>query len=96
MMPLVDINEINIFNDDVDDADIIKNIINTENSEDAFYIADIGGVIKRHREWISKMPKVTPHYGMFITFIVFSYYFISFEIHVNENRRPSFLLNFSD
>jgi len=65
-MPHYDFNEINVFDDDVRDMDIIKDIINTEKPEDAFYIADIGDVIKNHHKWINKMPKVVPHYGMFI------------------------------
>lgn len=65
-MPHYDFNEINIFDDDVDDVDIIKDIIKTEKPEDAFYVADIGDIIKRHEKWLKTMPKVTPHYGKFI------------------------------
>lgn len=61
-----DFNEINVFDDDVDDVDIIKDIIKTEKPEDAFYVTDIGDIIKRHEEWLKTMPKVTPHYGKFI------------------------------
>jgi hypothetical protein len=61
-----DFNEINVSDDDASDMDIIKDIINTEKPEDAFYVADIGDIIKRHNEWINKMPKVIPHYGTFI------------------------------
>lgn len=71
--------EIKIFDDSVDDMDIIKNITNIEDSERAFYIADIGNVIRKHEEWITKIPKVTPHFGTHIfyfyilnnTFMVF-------------------------
>ncbi|KAM0735418.1 Ornithine decarboxylase [Formica fusca] len=56
--------EIKIIDDGVDDMDIIRDIIKIEKPEDAFYIADIGDVIKRHHEWISKMPKVIPHYAI--------------------------------
>lgn len=58
--------DINVFDDNVDDMDIIRNITNTKNCEDAFYIADIGSVIERHRKWINKMPRVIPHYGTFV------------------------------
>lgn len=63
-MPRYDFNEINVFDDHVDDVDIIKDIIKSEKPEDAFYVADIGDVVARHRNWINKMPKVIPHYGM--------------------------------
>lgn len=57
-------NEIKIFDDAVDNMEIIKTIIDTENREDGFYIVDIGDVINKHREWITKIPRVVPHYGM--------------------------------
>lgn len=68
--------EIKIIDDGVDDMDIIRDIIKIEKPEDAFYIADIGDVIKRHHEWISKMPKVIPHYGMFMKFSTFFVLFL--------------------
>jgi len=59
--------EIKIFDDSVDDVTIIKNIItNIEDQERAFYIADIGNVLRKHQEWITKMPKVIPYFGTYI------------------------------
>lgn len=59
--------EIKIVDDSADDINIIKNIIiNTEDQERAFYIADIGNVLRKHQEWITKMPKVIPYFGMYI------------------------------
>jgi len=63
--------EIQIFDDAMDDMDIIRTIIKIEDREKAFYIADIGNVIRRHEEWISKMPRVIPHFGTCITFFAF-------------------------
>lgn len=60
---MYDFDKIHVYSDNIDEMDIIRNTINIEKREDAFYIADIGGVVNRHLEWISKMPKVTPHYG---------------------------------
>lgn len=92
--------EINIIDDSVDDMDIIRNIIEIEKSEDAFYIADIGDVIKRHHEWINKMPKVVPHYGMFMKLITFFAILcsFSFEIYLQKNqcRTHTRFSNFSD
>lgn len=68
--------EIKVIDDGVDDMDIIRDIIKIEKPEDAFYIADIGDVIKRHHEWISKMPKVIPHYGILMKFITFFVLFL--------------------
>lgn len=58
-----DLNEITVFDDAVDNMDIIKSVIATKNQEDGFYIVDIGDIINKHREWITKIPRVAPHYG---------------------------------
>nr|XP_012230174.1 PREDICTED: ornithine decarboxylase 2-like isoform X1 [Linepithema humile] len=56
--------EIKIFDDAMDDMDIIKTIIKTEDREKAFYIGNIGNVIRKHEEWITKMPRVIPHFAV--------------------------------
>ncbi|EFN89084.1 Ornithine decarboxylase [Harpegnathos saltator] len=55
---------IKIYEDSMDDMDIIQNITSTEHREKAFYIADIGKVIAKHDEWIAKMPRVVPHFAI--------------------------------
>ncbi|XP_071637260.1 ornithine decarboxylase 2-like isoform X1 [Temnothorax longispinosus] len=60
--------EIKIFEDTKDDMDIIKTITSMEGQENAFYIADIGNVIQRHQEWIAKLPRVIPHFGIKILY----------------------------
>jgi ornithine decarboxylase len=32
-------------------------------TEEAFFICDLGEIIKKHDEWISQLPRVQPHYG---------------------------------
>lgn len=56
-------NEIKVFDDSMDDMDIIRNITSTVYQEKAFYIADIGKVMEKHQEWITKIPRVVPHFG---------------------------------
>ncbi|KAL0132261.1 hypothetical protein PUN28_000209 [Cardiocondyla obscurior] len=56
--------EIKVFDDKMDEMDIIKNLVDTECQEKAFYIADIGDIIKKHREWTAKLPKVTPYFAV--------------------------------
>ncbi|XP_014484259.1 PREDICTED: ornithine decarboxylase 2-like [Dinoponera quadriceps] len=63
-MSLQNFNELKVFDDAVDNMDIIRTIIAMENQEDSFYIVDVGDIIKKHREWITKMPKVVPHYAV--------------------------------
>ncbi|XP_018402076.1 PREDICTED: ornithine decarboxylase 2-like [Cyphomyrmex costatus] len=59
-----DFKDIQVVNDSLNDIDVIRDIIKIEKPEDAFYVVDIGDIIKRHQEWISKMPKVVPHYAI--------------------------------
>lgn len=63
-MSQLDFNEIKVFEDTANDTDIIRTIIDVEDQEDPFYILDIADVIKRHNDWISKMPRVVPHYAV--------------------------------
>jgi len=70
-MSHLDFKDIQVVKDNVNDIDVIRDIIKTEKPEDAFYVMDVGDIIKRHQEWISKMPKVVPHYGMSVAFVIF-------------------------
>lgn len=47
---------------------VIREIVDTNNQEDAFYICDIGDIVYKHKIWTAKLPRVKPHYG--------GYYFI--------------------
>ncbi|KAG5313157.1 DCOR decarboxylase, partial [Acromyrmex insinuator] len=80
-MSHLDFKDIQVVNDSVNNIDVIRDIIKTEKPEDAFYVMDVGDIIKRHQEWISKMPKVVPHYGVSVAFVIF---FIS-AIKCNSN-----------
>lgn len=75
-------NEIKIFADAMDDMDIIRTMTSTTiDHEKAFYIADIGNVIQKHQEWITKMPRVIPHFGNI--FFIFTFLVIRLRtIHV--------------
>lgn len=55
---------IQVYDDGAKDLDIMRKIINNQNQEDAFYILDVGNIIQKHKEWIKKIPRVIPHYGM--------------------------------
>lgn len=63
-MSSININEIKIFEDQVKEHDILKQIIATRDQEDAFYILDLGDIIKKHRNWLEKMPRVVPHFAI--------------------------------
>jgi len=57
------VDEIQIF-EDIRHMRVIKKLVETKEPKEAFYIADIGDIIKKHEEWISKMPRVIPHYDI--------------------------------
>lgn len=44
---------------------IIREIVETNNQEDAFYVCDIGDIVHKHTTWTAKLPRVQPHYGMY-------------------------------
>lgn len=83
-----DFEEIQVLDDSVDDIDIIRDIIKTEKLEDPFYVVDIGDIIKKHQEWISKMPKVVPHYGTFTMSVAF---FFRFRLYCYIIFRKTFI-----
>ncbi|XP_012266300.2 ornithine decarboxylase 2-like isoform X1 [Athalia rosae] len=43
---------------------VIKEIIQSRNQEEAFYVLDVGDVVKKHRKWLSMMPRVEPHFAI--------------------------------
>ncbi|XP_014611965.1 PREDICTED: antizyme inhibitor 2-like isoform X1 [Polistes canadensis] len=63
-MSFINVNEIKIYENQVKEHDILKQIIATRDQEDAFYILDLGDVIKKHRNWLKKMPRVVPHFAV--------------------------------
>ena len=58
-------NEVKVFEDTDKETDIIKSIIKTEyhTEEEPFCILDVADVMRKHQNWIEKMPRIVPHYG---------------------------------
>jgi ornithine decarboxylase len=44
--------------------DVIRDVAHSGSQEEAFYILDIGDVIRKHKEWKLKMPRVAPFYAV--------------------------------
>lgn len=42
---------------------VIRQVIDTNNQEEAFYVCDIGDIVRKHKIWTAKLPRVQPHYG---------------------------------
>lgn len=57
---------IHIMDEELSSTELINQLtINgTINQEDPFYIFNIGDVIKKHQNWIEKMPRVAPYYAV--------------------------------
>jgi len=43
---------------------IINEIASSGVQEDAFYVCNIGDIVKKHREWMVALPRVTPYYAV--------------------------------
>lgn len=71
--------EIKIFDDSMGDMDIIRTIIK-EGQKKGFYIADIGNVLRKHQDWITKLPRVIPHFGIWILYFSFSVRTLIYDI----------------
>ncbi|XP_023247308.1 ornithine decarboxylase 2-like [Copidosoma floridanum] len=59
-----DFDEVRIFDDKLSDLEIIRKIIAIENLEDPFHMFDVGDVVRKHRLWTDKIPRVVPHYAV--------------------------------
>lgn len=45
---------------------VIKDIALSGMQEEAFYVLDIGDIVRKHQIWKEKMPRVSPYYGKII------------------------------
>ncbi|XP_043685388.1 antizyme inhibitor 2-like [Vespula pensylvanica] len=63
-MSSINVNEIQIYEDEIKEYDILKKIITTYDQEDAFYILDLGIIMKKHQDLIEKMPRIVPYYAI--------------------------------
>uniref|UniRef100_A0A2M3Z137 Putative ornithine decarboxylase n=1 Tax=Anopheles braziliensis TaxID=58242 RepID=A0A2M3Z137_9DIPT len=43
---------------------IIDGMVSEMSTEQPFYVMDIGDIVRKHRQWIEKMPRVVPHYAV--------------------------------
>ncbi|XP_058831127.1 ornithine decarboxylase 1-like [Topomyia yanbarensis] len=43
---------------------LINQLTNQLSTEEPFYVMDIGEIVRKHQNWIEKMPRVVPHYAV--------------------------------
>lgn len=64
-MRLVELDDqIHVLEPQSDAQMVLKSIIETGVQEDAFYVLDVGEIIKKHKEWKLKMSRVEPFYAV--------------------------------
>jgi ornithine decarboxylase len=61
---LIQEHNVKLFNKDDDVYDIIASTLEGNVSEEAFFIVDIGKVIRQYEKWKALLPSVTPHYAV--------------------------------
>lgn len=54
---------INVLDSESDVMTVIKNIAWSGLQEEAFYVLDIGDIVRKHQIWKEKLPRVEPFYG---------------------------------
>jgi len=53
------------FDNPVNPIELIQNIVSNPNVEnDPFYIVDLEDICNKHINWITKLPRVEPHYAV--------------------------------
>lgn len=55
---------VKVYKKDEDTFDIINNILEGNLSEEAFYIVDIGKIVRQVQKWNDLLPNVKPHYAV--------------------------------
>lgn len=66
---------------------VIKDIALSGMQEEAFYVLDIGDIVRKHQIWKEKMPRVSPYYGKIII--------IYFELYsILDEKVTNYITNF--
>ncbi|CAG9813762.1 unnamed protein product [Phaedon cochleariae] len=55
---------IHVLDDDSSVWSVIRDVIATDNQEEAFYVCDVGDIVRKHKTWTAKLPRVQPHYAV--------------------------------
>ncbi|XP_074035724.1 ornithine decarboxylase [Leptinotarsa decemlineata] len=55
---------VHILDDKSNVLSVIRNIVANNNQEEAFYVCDVGDIVRKHKIWSAKLPRVQPHYAV--------------------------------
>lgn len=50
-------------NPSIDDI-IAETILKKKNSDDAFYVCDVNDILRKHKNWLLKLPRIRPFYAV--------------------------------
>ena len=64
MKHIYDEHAVNITEGETNVMKIMEEVTSVVGLEDPIYIFDIGDIVKKHKLWIEKMPRVIPHYAV--------------------------------
>lgn len=53
-----------VYEDHLDDLEIMRKIIRSQELDEPFHLLDMGDVIKKYARWSEKLPRVEPHYAV--------------------------------
>ena len=53
-----------LFNQNPSLDDIIRDTIPKRKNEDAFYVCDVNDILRKHKTWVMKLPRVRPFYAV--------------------------------
>lgn len=56
---------IHVLDNEANVITVIKDIAMSGLQEEAFYVLDIGDIVRKHQIWKEKLPRVEPYYGEF-------------------------------
>lgn len=62
--PTQDTERIQILDGQVSVPAIINELTGQLSNEDPFYVMDLDDIVRKHQNWIEKMPRVVPHYAV--------------------------------
>lgn len=56
---------IHVLDNEANVMTVIKDIAMSGLQEEAFYVLDVGDIVRKHQIWKEKLPRVEPYYGEF-------------------------------
>jgi ornithine decarboxylase len=61
---LLDEYKVKVFRDEEDTPTIINKLLEGSSSEDAFFVVDVGKIIRQYQRWTEALPNVQPYYAV--------------------------------